>query len=35
MEQKQVPCVWRMSYSQQQASVVWSGHWYLLAMHFV
>ena len=26
MEHKQVPCVWRMSYSQQ-ASIVWSGHW--------
>ena len=27
MEHKQVPCVWRMSYSQQQASIVWSGNW--------
>ena len=27
MEHKQVPCVWIMSYSQQQASIVWSGHW--------
>jgi hypothetical protein len=27
MEYKQVPCVWRMSYAQQQASIVWSGHW--------
>jgi len=26
MENKQVPCVWRMPYSQQ-ASIVWSGHW--------
>jgi len=23
---KQVPCVWRMSYSQE-ALIVWSGHW--------
>ena len=27
MEHKQVICVWRMSHSQQQASIVWSVHW--------